>query len=324
MKKISLIVLALTLAALTLCSCSGIGKNPTSGTVDTPDGKIVWEINDEGELKVDGTGTLIELPVVKTAVKTACVGPGITAIGSGAFADMPSLEEIELPDGLCEIFADAFKNSKNICRIEIPDSVKEIASSAFEGWDDTQEIIADWYEGNVENWKEWFDYKCEFGDVDDIIRRGKEIGDDMKCKLSLWWEQWKNSDYWNEIKEGIEEGSSAIREGADSFFGYWNDFGRFITSEDDGDLSEKPEWWGKVKDIGGYIGEKSKGIEIEIPDSIKDIIDGNRDQIDSYIGFIKEKAEGFTMPDFGSFFSGLRDKWANEWSGFFSDIDFFG
>ena len=55
----------------------------------------------------------------------------VQAIGDSAFADLNSLQEVILPDGLIKIGAYAFMNCQNLGRITVPSSVQEFGKFAF-------------------------------------------------------------------------------------------------------------------------------------------------------------------------------------------------
>jgi hypothetical protein len=60
------------------------------------------------------------------------VGPGVTVIGDGAFADCSGLLEVALPDGLAEIGPGAFFACEGLASFAIPESVVSLGAGAFE------------------------------------------------------------------------------------------------------------------------------------------------------------------------------------------------
>ena len=73
------------------------------------------------------------------SIKTVVLPDTLTSLGRGAFATNPTLEKIDLPNGLTEIPDSAFGCSDNknwmsgLTSIEIPASVKKIGARAFAG-----------------------------------------------------------------------------------------------------------------------------------------------------------------------------------------------
>ena len=290
MKKIAFVAILLALL-LTFASCGKVvferlpaaegnasEESTSSGSLVTDSGDISWKLNGEGVLEISGTGSVVALPVDKTAVKEIVIGDGFDTIGEGAFDGMSETVSVTIPDSVKKICSDAFKDCIKLESLEIPESVEDIDESAFEGWEEAQRIIADWYEGSVEYWKEWFDFDCEFGEYFDGIQRGEEIPEEIERKLSAWWEQWKDSDYWKEcpvIREDIEKA-------ADSFFGYWSEFGDYILSED-GTVEPKEPWWEEYRNFLGFLEEKSGEVKFEVPQEFFDIYGIDPDEIDEAV-----------------------------------------
>ena len=73
------------------------------------------------------------------SIKTVVLPDTVTSLGKGAFATNPTLEKIDLPNGLTEIPDSAFGSSDNknwmtgLTSIEIPSSVQKIGARAFAG-----------------------------------------------------------------------------------------------------------------------------------------------------------------------------------------------
>lgn len=313
MKKIFVIVLCLLLV-ISLSACAGLTPakpDVTSGETDAAEsdsGDISWDLDENGVLEISGTGTVSSIPVDKTAVRSIVIGDGIDKIGAGAFSGMSNAVSVRIPDSVKEIGAEAFKDCQKLESLEIPESVKKIAESAFEGWNNTQKIIAEWYEGNVEHWKEWFDFDGEFGEYFDKIKNGEAIPEDVEARLSAWWAQWKESDFWKNLPSEED-----LSQKADSFFGYWSEFGSYIASEDE-NAEPKAGWWEQIKKLTDYIVDKSRNAAVEIPQGISDFIESHRADIDSAIQFIQEKS--------GSASDELQKgaEWfKNLWESFFGD-----
>ena len=314
MKKITVTVIIMALL-FTFSACAGFTVEPaaaTSGTEETEGGDdtgdMSWELSDDGVLEISGSGTVSAVPVDKTAVKKIVIGDGFDKIDAGAFAGMSEAVKVSIPDSVKEIGEEAFKDCKKIESLEIPDSVKSIADSAFDGWEDTQKIIAEWYEGNVEHWKEWFDFDGEFGEYYEKIKNGEAIHEEVEAHLSAWWAQWKDSDFWKNLPSEED-----VSQKADSFFEYWSEFGSYMASEDD-DAEPKSGWWEQIKGLTDYIVDKSKDAAVEIPQGISDIIEAHKDEIDAAIKFIREGTAGASekMQNGSEWFKNL-------WDSFFGD-----
>jgi len=318
MKRFLRIAIAIMIICLAFSSCSFGAKveKQTSGTVKTGDGEITWSLSSDGMLLLEGTGTVENVPVDKEDVKSVVVSSGFKAIGVAAFKDMPNLSEIKLPESLEKIGSEAFENCKKIVTIDIPDTVKEIASSAFKGWEEHQQIIAEWYEGSVENWREWYEYEKEFGDINDIIEKGGELTDEMKAKLGAWWQQWKDSGYWEKVKEHAKVGAEKGAEVASSGFYYWKAFGEYIMSEDSSAIEEGNEWWAEAKKVTEYIEEKYKNASAEVPDEIKGIVEAGKKQLDAAVEYMKEKAKSITAEDVEKYVEDVADKLKDFWNKF--------
>ena len=313
MKKIVVIVFCFILI-LSLAACAGrtagepAGTDSDSTAAEAEAGDVSWELDENGVLEISGSGTVSSLPVDKTAVRSIVIGDGIDKIGAGAFSGMSNAVSVRIPDSVKEIGAEAFKGCDNIESLEIPESVKKIADSAFEGWNNTQKIIAEWYEGNVEHWKEWFDFDGEFGEYFEKIKNGEAIPEDVEARLSAWWAQWKESDFWKNLPSEED-----LSQKADSFFGYWSEFGSYIASEDE-NAEPKAGWWEQIKKLTDYIVDKSQNAAVEIPQSISDFIESHKADIDAAIQFIQEKS-GTTSDELQK----GAEWFKNLWESFFGD-----
>ena len=66
-------------------------------------------------------------------IKLSVIDPTITTIGSHAFSNNNSLEEIRIPDTITEIEANAYSNCENVLVIKLSDSITTIGEEAFMG-----------------------------------------------------------------------------------------------------------------------------------------------------------------------------------------------
>jgi len=70
-------------------------------------------------------------PSVCNVITNIVLSPGVTAIGASAFANIPSLEAVAIPEGVLDIGEAAFSNDYRLAAIELPTTVTNIGSSAF-------------------------------------------------------------------------------------------------------------------------------------------------------------------------------------------------
>lgn len=306
MKKLSIIIAALLVSALILSGCGTLtdfipGRNQDSGTVKNDKSDIKWELDGDGTLLLSGTGSAEAIPFDKLdreSIKKIVIEDGITAIGDAAFEGLGKVTEVIIPETVTSIGDSAFKDCVSIKELRIPDSVKEICGNTFENWEDTQKIIADWYEGSVAYWEEWYRFSKEFADELKKNADGFEIDDDVKARISTWWDEWKDSEYW-------KENGDRIAEKADSWFSYWNGFGEYIASDDRSVPENGDSWWSDAKDILAYIDSRSRGEDAEVPPSIAEFIEEHKDEIDGarkFLEGIKEKIGSVKSDDLGEFF----------------------
>ena len=99
---------------------------------------IKWSIDNNGVLKISGTGILWGTSQFKQrwgyltdSVKSVIIGSGINCIDQYAFWGMKNLERVELPDTVTDIYQCAFDKCTKLSDINIPESVKRIYASAF-------------------------------------------------------------------------------------------------------------------------------------------------------------------------------------------------
>jgi len=309
MKNIIKLAVAVLAAAMLLplasCNLQIIPGKPGSATEQD---NISYTVDENGVLKITGSGELTSLDVDKTSVKEVYISDGITSIGNDVFSGMTAVRKVELPETLISIGEKAFAGCTSIDELEIPDSVKEIADSAFESWEEAQKIIAEWYEGSVSYWKEWHDFEEQFGEYAEKIQSG-ELSDELECKLDAWWKEWSDSEYWEKYAP-TEEEKAALEEKAESWFEYWTLFGSYIKGETDEIPEENAGWWQRVRDSIEYLKNASSGIEITVPGSVKDFFEENKDTFDSILDMFEEyakKAEQAANDAAESGFAGFED-----------------
>ena len=118
MKKI--FAAAVAILMISMCLFAAVAENVTEEVTEEPGNEINWEYSAETKtLKLTGAGDMHdysefdEAPWLDEAAdaKNLEIGDGITSIGSYAFANMTSLENITLPAGIKSIGEQAFYNT---------------------------------------------------------------------------------------------------------------------------------------------------------------------------------------------------------------------
>lgn len=91
-----------------------IGEDANSGTCGE---NLTWVLDDNGCLKISGTGAMFEYSDSKQSpfygnadIKTVEIGEGVTSIGDFAFANCSNLERITIPNSVTAIGEQAFIN----------------------------------------------------------------------------------------------------------------------------------------------------------------------------------------------------------------------
>ncbi len=111
-----------------------------SGTCGTG---VTWELYDNGELIIDGSGQMRNIGVNEDApwasyadsITSVTVRSGVTRIGTYAFALLHSLEELTVEKGVTEIAANAFLRCDALVYAELPASLTAIGQYAFSACD---------------------------------------------------------------------------------------------------------------------------------------------------------------------------------------------
>lgn len=92
---------------------------------------------------------LVTVTYERDAEGNEVAGAEFLVIDIAAFADMESLETVELPSRLTAIYDEAFANCTGISEIRIPETIEFVGAGAFEGWTAEQTIYVDWTEADV-------------------------------------------------------------------------------------------------------------------------------------------------------------------------------
>ena len=101
--------------------------------------KISWTLDSDGELLINGTGSMPDYtdeklaPWSKYDVKKVTISEGINQIGAYSFYKCNSLKEIELPQSIKAIGEGAFAECTSIIEMSIPKNVTSIESDLFNG-----------------------------------------------------------------------------------------------------------------------------------------------------------------------------------------------
>ena len=95
-----------------------------------------WELDNDGELTVSGTGVVTSCPWLgeyADSIKSIEVEKGITALCDNAFSGCKALTKVLLPNGITAIPAGAFKDCVKLTAITLPTGVTSIGDNAFKG-----------------------------------------------------------------------------------------------------------------------------------------------------------------------------------------------
>lgn len=68
-------------------------------------------------------------------------GEPVTGIRGNVFANMTSLEKVNLPDSIVSIRGQAFKNAKNLISVDLPDNLTYLGGSAFKNCESLTSIV---------------------------------------------------------------------------------------------------------------------------------------------------------------------------------------
>lgn len=103
-------------------------------------GPLVWELTDSGILIISGKGAMPDYDYYdnnspwrphRSAINSAIIRNGVTAIGNYAFEYCEYLTDITIPNSVASIGDGAFVNCSSLTGIIIPDSVTSIGGYAF-------------------------------------------------------------------------------------------------------------------------------------------------------------------------------------------------
>ena len=142
---VCLAVLLLTLSAPCSRALAASEVNPFDRP---PRGEhMTWSL-DAGVLTIGGSGAMADYnngdaPWQDSGegVVRAVLLPGITSVGSGAFAGCGSLEEVTLPEGVESIGDWAFYGCGALTQVDLPESLTRVGESAFRDCAGLEEII---------------------------------------------------------------------------------------------------------------------------------------------------------------------------------------
>lgn len=140
MKKLLSLVLT---AAMLLSAVAFQSFAAESGSIGD---SITWEITDDGDLIIEGTGAIpdsdSESPWIDYAldVYTLTIGEGITSVGKYAFRGMESIYEVTIADSVTEIGYGAFVGCTSIESIEFSDNLISLGREAFSGCTSLEEV----------------------------------------------------------------------------------------------------------------------------------------------------------------------------------------
>ena len=158
----------LIIAAILLC-VSNIMAQVASGVCGD---NITWELTDDGELVIEGTGEMYNYSnnsaapwsSYKGSIKSINIKDGVTSVGSWAFAGCSALtdvsisesvtiisnnafrecsilEEITFPTGLTQLGAEVFYECRNLKTATLPEGLSSIETSTFYHCGNLQSVV---------------------------------------------------------------------------------------------------------------------------------------------------------------------------------------
>lgn len=116
--------------------------NGIGGEIESENGKLTWEINNDNCLSISGKGAIPDYDNFsntppwyehKFRVESVEIKEGVTSIGKYAFTNCARLSSVDIPDSVTRLGSDCFHACSGLKEIKIPESVTHIGSSAFDG-----------------------------------------------------------------------------------------------------------------------------------------------------------------------------------------------
>ena len=136
-----ILMLVASFIAISLTNVSNAANETGRWNISKDDGQsnVTAILYDDGRFVITGTGEIKdyesgsdrEYAEIKTEVKSAEVGQGITNLGKSTFKGFYNVETVSLPDGLKTIGNGAFYECNKLKEIKLPDSVESIGANAF-------------------------------------------------------------------------------------------------------------------------------------------------------------------------------------------------
>lgn len=129
--------------ALCLALCLGLCPVAQAAEVDGgtfgEDNSLSWSLNDAGELRISGTGSMPDYSnyngtpwyVHREEITSVVIGEGITRVGNRSFENYWKLAGLTLPEGLTEIGYCAFGDCAALQELVIPGTVRSMDVGAF-------------------------------------------------------------------------------------------------------------------------------------------------------------------------------------------------
>lgn len=112
-----------------------IVKKSASIASGTCGSNLTWNLTNDGELTIEGTGEMTSTPwcdSYSSEIKSVTIGEGVTNIYNSAFCYCSNLTSITIPESVTSIEEWAFHNCSSLTSITIPESVTSIGNYAFE------------------------------------------------------------------------------------------------------------------------------------------------------------------------------------------------
>ena len=111
-----------------------IVKKSASIASGTCGSNLTWNLTNDGELTIEGTGEMTSTPwrdSYSSKIKSVTIGEGVTNIYNSAFYYCSNLTSVILPESMTLIGDYAFYFCQNLTSINIPRDVSSIGRNAF-------------------------------------------------------------------------------------------------------------------------------------------------------------------------------------------------
>ena len=100
---------------------------------------LTWKLSDDGELVIEGTGTMYNYsnnPAApwhsyRSLIKSVRIKDGVTSIGSWAFAQCSALTDVSIAESVTSIGGDAFRECRILEEVILPTGLTQLGTGVF-------------------------------------------------------------------------------------------------------------------------------------------------------------------------------------------------